>query len=654
MSGSKQLPDLPPSGLGAPTGSVLAASTTLRKEIDMYEDDFKWTSQQLLYYKDEKFETDGYLRVSISTKTKDYKSFSTPNLIFSIGNQFQRSYTFDIFTARDLLESFKYAFNGGDIFKDNSQIVKQKMTTQFIIEFAYVRQQEEKVIKLTIKHGDTDFTKVILPTDVFQVVANTTKYYVDKYYDICIRQYQTALQGETTEILQQLPSLIKQMPSHIIPVNYMDNTGAAAPPEEMVKETEMTIADLDTFVGSDMKNIKVPELEMEQTEVVSEVKSDFVEKFIKNDLRNLETILNSTNNYEEIGQQIADALGIENMIPGANEEEEKSLLYVSKMLVNMIEMSWTKFETPIPNSTPILRYRGKTVDGSHLEMVYDLLLFGGYIRTLRRRLEDKMTDANENKSLFHLRFRCYLDPFYFSFLEKTDVKTLSTIINNRFKYYDSIGVFKEYENLLNIHNCVRITTQDILTYVREVSEKAFTKTPIIELHDILQKQNNFRIGSNSNFSKEQIINEIVPLEIAEFLGQEPPNIEVSDEVKNFFQGKKKVEKKVEKKNHLLRVIGTYKNEIPESCRDDFMKFIESFADKNFDFTGEYPYQEFGDDIIKALYVWKPEDNPRIRNSLKFYQTQIDSEVMEKEYILSLDDKKAESSETVDFSEINWE
>ena len=249
----------------------------------MYEDEFRWTSQQLIYYKDERFDTDGYLRISISTKTKDNKSFSMPTLGFTVGNQFQRAFNFDIISATDLLKSFKYAFNGGDIIKDKSQIVKQRMTTQFIIEFTEAREKE-KVVKMTIKQGDSDFTKVIVPIDVFQIVANATKYFVEKYHDICMRQYEVALQGETTEILQQLPSLIKQMPSQIIPANYPDSS---APDEEVVKETEVSISDLDKFIGADMKNINVPELKKEAVETVTEVSSPFVEKFIKNDLRNI-------------------------------------------------------------------------------------------------------------------------------------------------------------------------------------------------------------------------------------------------------------------------------------------------------------------------------------------------------------------------------
>jgi hypothetical protein len=280
----------------------------------------------------------------------------------------------------------------------------------------------------------------------------------------------------------------------------------------------------------------------------------------------------------------------------------------------------------------------------------------GYIRTLRRRLEDKISDANENKSIFHLKFRCFLDPFCYSFLEKSDMTQLSSIIVNRFKYFDSIGVFDEYKNTLQMHTCSNITEQDILSYVNEVNEKVIGKSLfVLELHDNVQRSNKLRIGANSNFNKEQIINEIVPLEIAESLGQDTSGIEVSDEIKQFFKGKTtpKVEKKIESKNHLARVVGTLTTDIPEQYREGFLEWIKEFDTKNFVFDDKFPYQEFGDELIKALYVWKPEDDKRIGSSLKYYRTRINDEVMEKQFILAVDEPKKEEGQ-VDFSNIDWE
>jgi hypothetical protein len=621
----------------------------------MYNEETNWISQTVMTYKDQEHNSDGYLRVSISTNTKDYKNYNPPRFGIGISNQYQKVYNLDIIAASDLLKSFTYAFkNGGDLFKEKLQIVKQNKAIQLIIEFT-TTANEDLVVKMTIKHGETDFTIVIIPADLFQLFANRLKYFVDKYDDICMRQYDAALQGGLTEILQQLPSLIKQMPSQILPANYTDSS---APPEEVVKTTEMTIEDLDQFVGKDMKNIEVKELGEKKETPLVEVDSPFIKHFIKGDLRNLETILNNTSSVEELRLKLNQDMKLKgdvNMLPGITDDELISLEYISTIISKTSELGWSLFGNSIPSSTPALRYKAKDVTPVNIELAYDLLLFSGYIRTLRRRLEDKIDDANENKALFHLKFRAYLDPFYFSFIDKSDNVTLSSITINRYKYYDSIGVFKEYTNKLEMYKCVSITETDILSYVNEVSEKIIGRPTlnlfISGLHENLQKTGNVRIGTNSNFNKEQIINEILPLEIAEKMGQTPPDIDISDEVKQFFKGKKKVEKKIIKKNHLTRVVGTLENDIPEQYKNEFLEFIDTHANKNFKFDDSFPYQEFGEELIKALYVWKPETDERIKNSLKYYQTQIENELMEKQYILALDKNPKEPEVEVN---LDWD
>ena len=139
-------------------------------------------------YKDEQFNSDGYLRISISTNTKDYKNYNPPRFGIGISNQYQKVYNLDIIAASDLLKSFNYAFkNSSSLFKEKSQIVKQFKTTQFIIEFK-TTPNEELVVKMSIKHGDTDFTNIIIPANIFQMVANRLKYFVEKYDDICMKQ----------------------------------------------------------------------------------------------------------------------------------------------------------------------------------------------------------------------------------------------------------------------------------------------------------------------------------------------------------------------------------------------------------------------------------------------------------------------------------
>jgi len=626
----------------------------------MYEEETQWFSTPLISYKDTKFGTDGYLRISLSTNTKDFKNFNPPMLNISISQSYQKSCNLNIINVKDLGEAL---VEFSKAHEDTKPQIRRKISSS--IELHISRNPE--VIIFQLFSNETDHTQVGMDFSTLSTIFHIFKLHVSKYYDTCVGLLMASINSNERQIISQIPGMLKGLPAQILSSNNLDS-GAAdadAPDPEKVKETELTIENLDEFLGGeDMKNVKVNELESDKPKPIKEVDSKFVKNFLKNDLRNLETILNNTSGFEEIGDKImqdgrynTDGFS---MLPGISDEEAKSLTYISQLLVNTIERSYVEFDAPIPSFTPILKYKVSKFNDENLELTYDLLLFSGYVRNVRRRLEDKISDARENKSLFHLKFRCFLDPYYFSFIEKSDRTQLRSIIINRFKYYDSLGVFDEYKNILKMHSCSDINHQDISTFVDEVCDKVIGKSLfILDQHNKLMEQNNVKIGSNSNFTKEQIINEIVPLEVAEKLGKDLTSIEgISDEVKNFFKSERKVDVKkenttIKKANHLVRVVGTLNKDIPERYREEFQEWIKEFENKNFIFDDKYPYAEFGEDLIKALYVWKPEDDPQIANSLKHYQTLIKNEMMEKQFILALDDKKPEAGEA-NFDEINWD
>lgn len=626
----------------------------------MYEDETQWFSVPLITYKDKNFGTDGYLRISLSTNTKDFKNFNPPMINILIGQTYQKSCNLNIISAKDLVEAL---VEFSKAHEDTKPQIRRKISSN--VELHISRNPE--VIIFQIFSNETDHTQVGMDFSTLSTIFHVFKLHVSKYYNTCVGLLMTSINSNERQAISQIPGMLKGLPAQILSSNNLDSGEADvdAPDPDKVKKTELTIENFNEFLGGEkMDNVKVNELESDKIKPIKEIDSKFVKNFLKNDLRNLETILNNTDNFEDIGSKIIQ-VGRYNidgfsLLPGISDEEIKSLTYVSQILVNTIERSYIEFDSPIPSFTPILKYKPSTFHDENLEIAYDLLLFSGYVRNIRRRLEDKIGDARENKALFHLKFRCFLDPYYFSFLEKSDRTQLSSIIINRFKYYDSIGIFDEYKNILQMHNCPGINDQDISTFVDEVCDKVVGKGLfILDQHDKLMNQNNFRIGSNSNFTKEQIINEIVPLEVAEKLGKEVTSIGgISDEVKNFFKGGRKIntEKKsttIEKANHLERVVGTLKKDIPDRFREEFQEWIKEFKNKNFVFDDKYPYVEFGDDLIKVLYVWKPEDDPQIANSLKHFQTLIKNEVMEKQYILTLDDKKVEGDDTT-FDEINWD
>ncbi|MHA1873473.1 MAG: hypothetical protein ACTSVB_05100, partial [Candidatus Heimdallarchaeaceae archaeon] len=313
---------------------------------------------------------------------------------------------------------------------------------------------------------------------------------------------------------------------------------------------------------------------------------------------------------------------------------------------SLITQSHIKNSSPIPTSTPILKYKitsPKIIKDENMDLAYDLLLIFAYTRNLRNRMSDKSSDFIVNKSNFYLQMRCYLDVFCFSFLEKSDKTQLRSIINNRYKYYDSIGVFDYYKEMLKKHNCSDISILDIDTFVDEVCEKVIGKSIYItDQHDTLVESNSFRIPSKNNFTLEQITNEVIPLEVDEKMGVDSKDKNASPEVLNWFAAKsepKVTKTKKEKTSNIIRFVTHYRNEIPEQHREGFLEWLKIKASENFSFSDcEFPLAEFGGNIIKGLYLWKPLDDNKLVNNYKYFWSQYEGCMLDKNHILALDEK----------------
>jgi hypothetical protein len=186
--------------------------------------------------------------------------------------------------------------------------------------------------------------------------------------------------------------------------------------------------------------VEIPELESKKIkteETMFEVKSILVDKVIDKKLINLENILTTIDSskipVDDFHQELSTHVDkVMSFLPGLDEEENKSIAYVSKLICSLITESHIKQNSPIPPSTPILKYKVKKIEDENLELSYDLLTMFSYMRAVRNKLNDKTSDFIINKSRFYLQMRCYLDVFCFSFLEKADKDQLLSIVMNRF------------------------------------------------------------------------------------------------------------------------------------------------------------------------------------------------------------------------------
>lgn len=634
----------------------------------MYEN-VQWFSQTLMTYKDKSYATNGFLRVSLSTNTEDFKYFNPPTINISIQNNYQKSINLNIQNARDLLRAFKVIFkqlNGKEL---NLQRKYQKDTVLHLT-FKVDPNNDSRIVVIEIRSNETDFTKIIIPLEsVFESFASCIREFTEQYMSICSNLFVQSIQSQCVQTIQQLPSLVKGISSQIvsqIPAEVeISDSRAPEVEDETVQQTEATIDDLDKFLGEDMNNIDIPEIEKVAEEAekpkVREVDSLFVKYYLENDLSNLET---SVSNYfmtptpmismaEDIKKHLKSHIEDESftLLPGINDDDMKSLLYISKLSPSILYQNHINTNSPLPASVPVLKYNPNGTTDHNLEIAYDLFLFNLYVRTLRRKLEGKLQDVSENKALFNIQLRSFSDPFVFSFIDKLDKTQLSSIILTRYKYYDSIGVFDAYKALLKTIQLSDIKESDILSVVEEAVEKVVGKSPYIsELHDNMVEPSNLKVPAKNTYSLEQIINEILPLEIAEKTGKNLKDEEfmknlksqhtISDEIINMFltEKKSKVKPKTEKKvtSNLERLIRTqFIDEIPEQYRTKFMKHILDLGNEKFDMSGtEFPIDEFGDNVIKALYLWDPENDPVISKNYKQFFLKVEEELMERDLILA--------------------
>lgn len=630
----------------------------------MYEDreNTKWFSQTLLTHKDKLYGTDGYLRISISTNTEDYKFFNPPALIISIQNNYQKNYHINYHNACDLLQTLNIIKSQSNA--NNSEIQRKYQKNMILYIKLFVESNNnDSVVDIRILSNETDFTKIIIPIDIFATFGKCLRYYVENYFNMCNQLLMKSIDSESTNIIQQLPSLIKGISSQIVSQDRIQDDRVPTEEEKAASsKVEATINDLDDFLGSEMENISIPELGentvINKEKSLVEVDSPFVKHVLKNNLYNLENMINNhalnpapilslkKELHNTLDPQIKNDISF---MPGIGDDDLKSLLYMTKMFYSTAHINHIINDISLPGSVPVMKYTAKTASSENIELSYDLFLFGIYIKTVRARLEGKSSDMNINKALFHIQLRCFTDVFVFSFLSKDETPNLKSIILNRYKYYNSVGVFDKYKTSLNDFNCPEIKEVDLEAEIDLAINMIIGKVPDINL--LHSKANgNFRVPSKNSFSLEQIINEIIPLEVAEKCGKDIKNADVmaeinknspiSDEIYNFFtksQTKVKVKKETNRTfdNNLERVINFYSNEIPDQYKKDFLQYMKKQSEIPFDMNScDFPLDEFGDNVIRALYLWNPVDDPKITSNYKHFQMKIENEIMEKDLILA--------------------
>jgi hypothetical protein len=627
-----------------------------------------WINQSLLNFKDEEFLSNGKLSVYITFNIDDNFYFNSPCFGISVTNERRKNCILNIQHAEDLLESIETAIkqvNGVDIVIEKIYNKKVKL----YIKFEVISSTNDRVVIIELISNEYDSTKIIIPLKpTFQSFIRRLKSFVINYDNICYSLLTSSLNNESRKIIKRLPDLIKGISLQVTPVtsneiidgNNQLNTNDKID-EETIKETENNILDFNKFIGDDMSNIKIDEIDKSIIEPVKkpvEINSKFVTNILKNNLINLENKLilysRSKNSIKEMLNDLESKLDLK-LLDGITDTELKAVIYISTLYKEFYIEKYLYNQEFIPEFVPSLKFIGNN-NLDNIEIAKDIFVFACYFRAIKRKLELKESDVFINKSMIYFLIRILMDVISVSYLDKISSDELLSTIKIRYEYYDSIGVFNEYKILLSEYNCKEITLNDIYSLANDyLKSKELNNNKKISIEDTY-KSLDLILPINNEYNIEQIIKEIIPLEVNKYFGNDITNekisnklkekYNISDDIMNLFKNKIKEKSKNEFKKitPLERWIKKFKQDIPEAYRDDVLEYVKNMEYKTFDFKNSpWPLDEFDDRIVKALYLWNVEINPKIKTSFEEFASLIEDEIMTKESILLINKKETKNN-----------
>ncbi len=606
-----------------------------------------WFNQICLTHQDKQFQTNAFLRVSYSISTSDFWNFNLLKLSISITEDKKtRAYSLSFQNVVDLYKSIKQVMSNGDpCNQDELQIDKSYIQDQKLI-FKFQKTTEGvKVVTILIYRNESDYSKIMIPFNLFESIAFIIKSFLENYDRICGSLRRDLILAKTFQVSQKLAGDIRNLPNQL--VENVTNESEPHENNEVINKNENQLNELSKYIGEDMDNVPdILELEKLNKKVTQSFKGKFLEKI--ESLYNFEKFLEasrvSDNPFISVYERLSD--NEVPLLPDISEKDRKSVIYLSKLFYLSYLRRYVENNVSIPISFIDLKYKVNKdkVQDVNIELARDLLLIISYIKCVRNRVESKTSDADVNKSSLYLALRCFCDTFIFSFLKGSDLNSLANTVVSRFKHYNSTGFFDYYKGLLNDNNCGQISEDEISSSVTQLS-KVIEETPYIDgLHDNLFKNNQVVLPSSNNLTIEQIINEVIPVEVdKQIKGKLNSDIlkKTSPEVVSLFNRKSEnTESETVRTSNLTRFIKEHRSEIQGCVTDEFWICIKDFEDKNFDFSKlKDSLSDLGENIVKALYLWKPEEDSQVKTNYVYFCGKVENEIMGKsEIITSLSEK----------------
>jgi hypothetical protein len=232
--------------------------------------------------------------------------------------------------------------------------------------------------------------------------------------------------------------------------------------------------------------------------------------------------------------------------------------------------------------------------------------------------------------------RCFTDILAFSFLENMNVKSLSSMVAARLKYFNDHGFFDSYNQILERCSCNKITENEMLSAVDEVITKIIGTSEFIdEIHKFFYTKGQLILPYDNDLTMEQITGDFIRFESGMKSGEiDIKTIDVDEKIKSYLLVNIPKESSIISKksdNVLFRYMKTVIEEIPINFRDNFMNYIISIeGDYNFE-NHDFPIEELGEKILKGLYEWNESNK---KDSLSNFCFKVEESIMNKDLIIA--------------------
>ena len=384
------------------------------------EKDKFWFNHQLLFYRDEKYNTTNSISVTVSTNTINFKDFSSPSLNILIQGEIKtHSLKLSFQDVFDLSLSCKEIFlNVDQIYEESRKKTFEifrnyNFNRSLKIGFRYSSNTGERCVIIQIIYSNSDHNFIIIPFPVFISVFKIIENFSEKYIDLNFNFVNRILNTCILEEIKTLNTSIRSLPSFITDLKTNSNTPinignlddnfyglnfnefiGREPPADApstkpapvanlesfnTEDASVVMKDFNMFIDNEIENIEIPELKqieesnfniIKKEPIKTEIKSKLFDDFFHGDFSFVDTffgnlmissspishILNSLDSVINFDKNENLSLR-EKFLVGMDEDTFKTYIYVSTTNFQSILRSYLKSKKEIPENFELMTYK---------------------------------------------------------------------------------------------------------------------------------------------------------------------------------------------------------------------------------------------------------------------------------------------------------